>query len=250
MYLGRHANLDAWLFGSRRNPLGPFLPQNTKPLSDVTEHLIRATEIYARMATLRRDRLTYASALDTAGMGVILIDETGRILDKSDRAHRLLSAPSSPVRQVGERLSFGEAGRKAFTSVLCTLEDDSRTAATMLARDDGGGRVGLLVRKAANSVADQFENSPTYIVYLSDQANPSQPALAPLLPSLLEITHVEARLVAALCEGLSLDEAATRLGVTLTTARTYCKRVLAKTGVSRQTDLVRLALNSVARYGV
>jgi DNA-binding CsgD family transcriptional regulator len=44
-----------------------------------------------------------------------------------------------------------------------------------------------------------------------------------------------------------MDEIAARLGVTLTSARTYCKRVLAKTGASRQAELVGQVLTSLAR---
>jgi DNA-binding CsgD family transcriptional regulator len=43
-----------------------------------------------------------------------------------------------------------------------------------------------------------------------------------------------------------LREAAADMGVTESSIRTYSKRIFAKTGISRQTELVRLILKSVA----
>jgi DNA-binding CsgD family transcriptional regulator len=41
-----------------------------------------------------------------------------------------------------------------------------------------------------------------------------------------------------------LQTCANRLGISLTTAKTHLQRIFAKTGVSRQTDLMRLILTS------
>ena len=50
----------------------------------------------------------------------------------------------------------------------------------------------------------------------------------------------------AYLRSLPLDEASAELGVSRNTTRTHLRAVFAKTGVSRQTGLVRLILNSVA----
>jgi DNA-binding CsgD family transcriptional regulator len=44
--------------------------------------------------------------------------------------------------------------------------------------------------------------------------------------------------------GHRLQTCANRLGISLTTAKTHLQRIFAKTGVSRQTDLMRLILTS------
>ena len=53
-------------------------------------------------------------------------------------------------------------------------------------------------------------------------------------------TKAETRLVTALCEGCSVPDAAGRLGVAPTTARSHLQAVFAKTGVRRQGDLLTL----------
>jgi DNA-binding CsgD family transcriptional regulator len=63
------------------------------------------------------------------------------------------------------------------------------------------------------------------------------------LRSLYRLTPAEARIADLLAGGNEVGEVAVRAGITLETARFHVKRVLAKTGVRRQTELVRLMLS-------
>jgi DNA-binding CsgD family transcriptional regulator len=54
----------------------------------------------------------------------------------------------------------------------------------------------------------------------------------------------EAALAVEFANGHRLQTCANRLGISLTTAKTHLQRIFAKTGVSRQTDLMRLILTS------
>lgn len=66
------------------------------------------------------------------------------------------------------------------------------------------------------------------------------------LRDLFNLNLSEARLAHALASGLDIKEAAEAQGITLSTARTYLKRLFQKTGANRQAELVRLLLNAVA----
>ena len=68
-----------------------------------------------------------------------------------------------------------------------------------------------------------------------------------VLEDLYQLTHSEAELVRLLAAGLSLDEAAEGRGVSLNTARSHLKHVFAKTGTSRQGELVRLVISGVGQ---
>ena len=59
---------------------------------------------------------------------------------------------------------------------------------------------------------------------------------------LFDLTDAEARLAVALAEGHRIEDAAEILGITVSSARTYLKRVFSKTDVDRQAELVRLIL--------
>jgi DNA-binding CsgD family transcriptional regulator len=63
------------------------------------------------------------------------------------------------------------------------------------------------------------------------------------MKQLYGLTPTEARLADLLLEGLEVRDIANRLTMTLETARFHLKRVLAKTGTRRQTELMRLMLS-------
>ena len=60
------------------------------------------------------------------------------------------------------------------------------------------------------------------------------------------LTQAEVKLVELLCDGWSLEEAATQRGVTMNTARSQLKQIFFKTGTGRQSELVRLVLSGIA----
>jgi len=59
---------------------------------------------------------------------------------------------------------------------------------------------------------------------------------------LFDLTDAEARLAVALGEGHRIEDAADLMGITVSSARTYLKRIFFKTDVTRQAELVRLLL--------
>lgn len=67
-----------------------------------------------------------------------------------------------------------------------------------------------------------------------------------LLQSLFGLTSTEAQVAAALARGLDSAEQARAMGVQANTIQSHIKRVLAKTGARRQSQLVSLILRSVA----
>jgi DNA-binding CsgD family transcriptional regulator len=65
------------------------------------------------------------------------------------------------------------------------------------------------------------------------------------LAELFGLLPSESRLALALSRGMTIAEAAAELGLTIETARTYSKKIYAKTGARGQPDLVRFIHRSV-----
>ncbi len=84
---------------------------------------------------------------------------------------------------------------------------------------------------------------PAAIIFLSDPERQPKPSTA-VLRQLYDLTESEARLVQALSQGQRLEDAADEMGITVSSARTYLKRVFRKTDTSRQAELVQLVLTS------
>ena len=89
---------------------------------------------------------------------------------------------------------------------------------------------------------------PSVAVFISDPGHAVEPRKQ-AIASLFGLTPAEAGLSLQLANGLTLDEAAEVLSVSRNTARAHLRAVFAKTGVTRQSGLVRLILSSVAPLG-
>jgi DNA-binding CsgD family transcriptional regulator len=61
-------------------------------------------------------------------------------------------------------------------------------------------------------------------------------------------TPTEAKLARLISNGYRLEEASKRMGIGYQTARTHLKRIFSKTGVDRQSELVRLLLTGPASF--
>jgi DNA-binding CsgD family transcriptional regulator len=66
------------------------------------------------------------------------------------------------------------------------------------------------------------------------------------LIQLYGLTAAEARLTAALVNGERLEDYAVRQRISINTVRTQSKQIFAKTGLSRQADLIREVLANPA----
>lgn len=246
-YVGRHHGMDAWLRGSRSAAQGRFTEEETQAVGRLMGHLGRAVEIYARLEGLRAEAMLYSRAVDAFGVGMVLLDGTGTVLAKNDEARALLGT-RSPLLERGQRLMFGPEQSHNLTELLAPLAQDAGQAELMLTVEDTrGDAVRILIRKTDALLATSASNPPAFALYFGRNRTQLPTRMAERVAELLSITPTEARLVVLLAEGRNLRDAAVRMKVTLTTARTYCKRALAKTGTSRQADLVRLALTSLAR---
>jgi DNA-binding CsgD family transcriptional regulator len=83
---------------------------------------------------------------------------------------------------------------------------------------------------------------PSALVFVSDPAvRPKSRAV--FMKMMYGLTPAESRFADLLLQGLEVGEIADRLGITIETARCHLKRVLAKTGTRRQTELIRLMLS-------
>ncbi len=69
------------------------------------------------------------------------------------------------------------------------------------------------------------------------------------LARLYALTHAEARVLGALVDGQSIAGYCAIAGISVNTAKTHLKQIFAKTGVNRQTELIRMALTNLSSAG-
>ncbi len=118
-----------------------------------------------------------------------------------------------------------------------------------LSRPSGEMPLNLLLRPIAmNYQTHNSARRPAVVVFIRDPADSPQ-ASRDLLRSLFQLTRTETEVAMLVMDGQTLDETAEALGVSRNTVRAHLRGVFAKTGATRQAQLVKTLLNSVASLG-
>lgn len=238
-----------------RSQQSPSFMQKDKALGErVLPHLRRALCIYTRLGQLDIERKLYAEAIERLMIGVVLLDRQGQIILVNQVARSLL-ATGEVLRQEEGRLRARNASasrqlRKLIDNVLLCHEQSQPVASRAMSIDlpDGRGHLGVIVQTALQDMQWGLDRYPAVAVLLRD---PTQTPQVPvdLARQMFGLTGAEAAVATQLVNGLSLDEAADALHISRNTAKTHLGRVFSKTGVSRQTELIRILLNASIALG-
>ena len=239
----------------------PFSDETVRLLQGCAPHLQRAmrlrVRLWARQDGREGDVLWSGRMIDRLPMGVALLDAAGRILclnragqamvdardglrlwqgrlqaEQGAEARRLAHALEAAV-SAGARTAAARRGEAADLRVsrpsgrapyLLTVLPLSPEAAGPFGDAGGGGGDGARIRAA---------------VYIVDPAAVA-PGLGARLGGLFGLTPVEAALVADLLADLTPAEIGDRRGVAISTVRSQLRSIFAKTGTSRQSELMNL----------
>lgn len=239
---------------SRRRSEECFQARDRKLLELITPHLRRAIQVYAKLNRMTSERDVYARAVNQLSVATIILDEQGRLLNTNAVGKALLDQADG-LSLKGQRLHIeGRDINKELQQALGTIIRAQQSGATSVVRalrvPRPGGRsdLGLVIRPVPTSEWSEGQSSPCAAVFISDpdlQESTSQQTLG----ELFELTPAEANVATLLARGLSLAQVSAAQGISQHTARAQLKSIFAKTGVSRQAELVRLVLKSAASLG-
>jgi DNA-binding CsgD family transcriptional regulator/PAS domain-containing protein len=216
-------------------------------------HLERSIRLHTRIHRTERERAVYAGAVEQLVVATIILDEQGRVLSTNATAAALLTAGAG-VSLVDKRLQLADrdANRELLTLLTQVMQSRRQSApqtarAMHIPRAGDQPDLGLVARAVPPTGSAEGRGMPSVAVFIRD---PQQAAEAPqqVISRLYGLTSSEASLAMLLANGLTLDEAATALSISRNTGRAHLRAVFAKTGVTRQSGLVRLILNSVASF--
>ena len=239
---------------SRRRSEARFTRRDRKLLELITPHLRQAIRIYAKLNRMTSERDVYAGAVSQLSVATIILDEQGRVLNTNAVARALLEQGDA-LSLRGERLhiegrDINKELQQALANIIMAQQSGKASVvrALRVPRPAGGSDLGLVIRPVPTSQWSEGQSSPCAAVFISDP-DLQQPASQQILGDLFELTPAEANLAILLARGLSLAEVSSAQNISQHTARAQLKSIFAKTGVSRQAELVRLVLKSVASLG-
>lgn len=204
------------------------------------QQALETNTLLRRFSGLARSSL---DVLDLSGQAAILLDSRGLLLDANSGAAALLESGRLILRQ--RRLGCADIAADRRLSRLLTL--------CLSAPDhSSGGRLdvptpqGVLAVHCAPYPGGRLFPSarrPAVIVIITDPGQKLRQRLSTLRQK-FGLTDAEGELTLALVETGSRKSAAANRGVSDATARAQLTSIFDKTGVRRQTDLVRLVLES------
>ena len=239
---------------SRRASEPRFKATERQLLTLLTPHLSRAIEMYAKLNRMTSERDLYAGAVNQLSVASIILDEQGRMLTTNAVGRALLDQGEGLSLRDGhlhiEGRNINKELQEALTSIIREQlhGETSMVRALRVPRPGGRSDLGLVVRPVPAAQWSEGQVSPSAAVFISDP-DLQESTSRPILGALFELTPAEANLATLLARGLSLAQVSVAQNISQHTARAQLKSIFAKTGVSRQAELVRLVLKSVASLG-
>jgi len=229
---------NIWISMTRSAGEAPFNEEERALCGRLARAFTPALECYSALLDRTIQAEIYRRAADLLSFGVITVDGKGRVIRLDDAARRCIEeVPELSV--CNGRLRASHDDKKLQRGLSAALLGTGVEAVHL---GDNRGLDLLIVPFAKRP--DMEARAVRLMIYLSGRAPGNRDVAAPLA-ALFGLTSSQARLAMLLTRGLSLAEAASAMGITEKTARTYSKEIFLRTGTARQSELIQRILTSV-----
>ena len=214
-------------------------------------HLRRASQLHNLIDRSESLSDLYSQAISRLSVATLVLDESGSVLQSNPVADEIL-ARSDGLKLVGGRLeaTYPSDNRVLQQLIRSAFDPDAPKSAEAMSvtRPSGLVNLGVVVESIPSLDWAEEKGQPAALVYIRDASSKSL-ASEVVTKQLFNLTRAETALAMELANGLSLEEAAEALNIRRNTARAHLRSIFSKTGVRRQTELVRIMLNSVVALG-
>jgi DNA-binding CsgD family transcriptional regulator len=208
-------------------------------------HASRALLINRAIERKQQRAVALADVVDRLNAGVILLDSTCHIIHSNPAAAMILDV-DDVLRSVSGRLvARSSAANSALRDIFRDTSEVALAASSgrkiPLMSHDGSYYVAQIIALPSllrDGVAERSSAVGALFIWKAELDGRS---CAGLIDRTFELTPAELRVLQSIVDVGGVPETAVALGIAETTVKTHLHRVFAKTGVSRQADLVKLA---------
>ncbi len=231
---------------------GAYQQDEVDSFTRLVPTLTRALRVHELVRGLDEERRDLREALDTVPTAIAVVDARGRVRSTNAAACALLArgeglktergvlTASHPATARHLAASIAEAGALARSSLARPAP--SQSPVVKIERPEGPPLEVVLF-----PLHGQSSLRPSgHVMAVIHDPELSVSLDAELIARLYGLTATEAEVAVALAAGHSLSNVAAERGCSEQTVRTHLKRIFAKTGLSRQSDLVRALLTGAA----
>lgn len=232
-----------------------FSPADRARCQLLLPHLRRALDLHLSVNQDRQVHRLYGQAMAHLMVGAIVLDEHGQVLECNPMARAIVETNDGLVISNGQvEATYVSDNRRLQRLVREVLESAGKPSrlraaeAISISRPSGKVSWGLVVQPISPDRWTEGKHRPSVALFVRDADSKAMPPVR-LAQELFQLTAAETMLAIQLANGLSLEEAAEALNIRRNTARAHLRSIFSKTGVRRQTELVRIFLNSVVLLG-
>lgn len=237
----------AYFSAGRPHDARPFGEPQRRILKAVTGHLVQAIRIHERLEAIQARRRAVSGALDRLPLAVIFLDRRCRVVEMNASARKLVEAGDGLRLERGVLTAFDTRADVQLQQMIfgaaavATGRLLQHGGALSLARPQGRRPLSAIVAPTGATGIFPESRSASVVVLVEE---PQQKAAAPFaaFTKSYGLSPAEAGVASRLVNGMSLSQTAAALGIRDNTARSHLKRIFAKTGARRQSDLVRRVL--------
>ncbi len=215
---------------------GPVEPDHVERLNALRPHLARSALISARLGLQRAEGAT--EALTALRLPALLLDEAGRVVEANERLQAISGDMGIGAR---DRLTLTDrAAAEQLVQALSSLgTPEGQAPCSFPLKDDLGVPLGVLHVMPVRRTAHDIFGRAYALIVLTPIGTDRSPS-ADLMRSLFDLTASEARVATGLALGRTPEEIAAEGAVAITTVRSQLRRVLEKTGCTRQAEVAAL----------
>lgn len=215
-------------------------------------HFGRAFKLRRTLLDARMAGMASQAVFDGWMHAAFVLDREGRVVTMNRRAETLVARGEGiALNRFGQPRSFDDKCSRALDSAFtaCRASADAPMEAVddpmgvMLPRRTPGSALHAMLWPIATAAAFGLANLPGQVLLVISDPDDTPPGAVAWIARRFGLSPSEEKLADAVIAGVPLNEAAERLGIQLSTARTRLKTIQAKTDCHRQMDLVRLAMS-------
>jgi DNA-binding CsgD family transcriptional regulator len=210
-------------------------------------HARQALEGYRTLSGQAMVRAGLAEVIGDAALGVAILDPPVVIYTTKvcDRILASLGAPPD-VKTSGSRSLSGVVHFPRAIAEAINAHKNGGVRRLIVGTPDRDGHVLVSIKAVAFRGPLHLEKRLLVVSFFD--LSQKVPIDDELLQSTYDLTTSETRICAMLANGESVESVSEKLGISPNTARTHIKRIFSKTGAARQSELVKLMMNTATLH--
>jgi DNA-binding CsgD family transcriptional regulator len=221
---------------------GPYTDGERHLLERLTPHLMRTVQLGFQLGTYRALQHMECRTLDRISVGVALLDRNAGVLF-ANKALGLMTIDGALSLRNQKLSSYSAAHARRLTELVQSTARSAPGGTMAIPHPLDGRSVTVVVAAVRSRDLDRFASlqmsNPAAMVFVID------PAVSTTIPAewvmdAYGLTLAEARVALQAATGATVPDIGARLNISPNTVKTHLRRVFAKTGAHRQTEIVSL----------